>query len=364
MSHKPTNRAPRQAVKILLLSDTHLGFDLPTNPRVKRRRRGHDFFANYHRALKPALNGEVDLLVHGGDLFYRSRVPDWLVDKAIEPLIEVANHEVPVFLVPGNHERSRLPLHLWMAHPLMHVFDRPRTYLHQAGGATIALSGFPFYLRARSEFTGLVRKSGWDRHAADAHLLCIHQAIEGTQVGVQNYTFKDGADVVRTSDIPTGIAAVLSGHIHRAQTLRRDLRGHPLSTPVVYPGSIERTSFAERNEDKGYIILEVPLANAQSNEQSQPDPIVSFFPVSSRPMIQLRVPAPGTDIKGWREHLGRHLAALPPDAVVRLEINEMVAGAAEPVLSAQQLRDLAPETMNVSMPRAFGGTERNGGSNA
>src|SRR5262245_55954218 len=62
-------------VRILLLADTHLGFDLPSSPRVGRRRRGHDFLANYALALEPALSGEVDLVVHGGDVFDRSSVP-------------------------------------------------------------------------------------------------------------------------------------------------------------------------------------------------------------------------------------------------------------------------------------------------
>ena len=33
-------------IRILLIADTHLGFDLPFRPRIKRRRRGLDFFAN------------------------------------------------------------------------------------------------------------------------------------------------------------------------------------------------------------------------------------------------------------------------------------------------------------------------------
>jgi DNA-3-methyladenine glycosylase len=41
-------------VRILFLADTHLGFDLPERPRVDRRRRGPDFFANFVRALEPA----------------------------------------------------------------------------------------------------------------------------------------------------------------------------------------------------------------------------------------------------------------------------------------------------------------------
>ena len=62
-------------IRILLIADTHLGFDLPFRPRIKRRRRGPDFFANFERALKPAISGEVDAIVHGGDVLYRSKVP-------------------------------------------------------------------------------------------------------------------------------------------------------------------------------------------------------------------------------------------------------------------------------------------------
>jgi exonuclease SbcD len=55
--------------------------------------------------------------------------------------------------------------------------------------------------------------------------------------------------------IPSGFAAVLAGHIHRHQVLRRDLSGRPMHTPVFYPGSIERVSHAERDETKGIVTL-------------------------------------------------------------------------------------------------------------
>ncbi len=73
----------RTHARVLLLADTHLGFDLPFRPRINRRRRGHDFFANFERALQPALRGEVDVVVHAGDLLYRSKVPPVLVDMAL-----------------------------------------------------------------------------------------------------------------------------------------------------------------------------------------------------------------------------------------------------------------------------------------
>jgi hypothetical protein len=62
-------------IRVLLLADTHVGFDLPSRPRVAARRRGPDFLANFERALAPARSGTVDLVVHGGDLLFRSRVP-------------------------------------------------------------------------------------------------------------------------------------------------------------------------------------------------------------------------------------------------------------------------------------------------
>ena len=43
---------------------------------------------------------------------------------------------------------------------------------------------------------------------------------------------------------------MLAGHIHRHQVLTQDLGGRPLGAPVFYPGSVERTAFAEEGESK------------------------------------------------------------------------------------------------------------------
>ena len=71
-------------VKLLFLADSHLGFDYPFRPRIKRRRRGEDFFKNYERALEPARKGEVHAVIHGGDLLFRSKVRAQLVDMVDE----------------------------------------------------------------------------------------------------------------------------------------------------------------------------------------------------------------------------------------------------------------------------------------
>src|SRR5512144_2365449 len=178
-------------MRLLFVSHTHLGLDLPARPRVVRRRRGDDFFRNFERALEPARRGEVDVVVHGGDLLYRSRVPAWLVERALAPLKALASAGVPVLLIPGNHERGRLPYPLLALHDGLHVFDRPRTVSLEARGVSVAFIGFPYASGIGPRFAELFAAAARDA-AADVRVLCIHQCVEGATCGPGNFTFRFG----------------------------------------------------------------------------------------------------------------------------------------------------------------------------
>lgn len=208
--------------RILLIADTHLGFDLPFKPRIQRRRRGPDFFSNYKQALKPALRGEVTCVIHGGDLFYRSKVPQKLVEMAFAPLKQIADLGIPVYLVPGNHERSAIPQSLFTLHPNIFIFNTPRVFLLETVGLRMGFAGFPYIRDAiRSRFLSIVEQTRWREHYADIWFLCIHQCVVGAMVGPSNYMFRHGSDVIRLPDIPDSFAAVFSGHIHRHQVLKK-----------------------------------------------------------------------------------------------------------------------------------------------
>jgi len=318
-----------EGVRILLLADTHLGFDDPARPRVRRRRRGPDFFAGFERALQPARRGEVDFVVHGGDLLYRRRVPPGLVERALAPLLRVADLGIPVFLVPGNHERSRIPYPLLAQHRNLHVFHRPHTFTVTVAGLRVALAGFPF-----ARHIDLLRRldqTGWRRHEADIRLLCMHQAVEGAQVGVQDFTFCSGDDVVAHHEIPRGFAAVLSGHVHRWQVLGGG------AVPVLYPGSVERTSFQERREEKGYLLLRVTTGPAGGRLADW-----RFVRLPTRPMRVVEMDAQGMGPARLADLLRAHLAECGPDAVVRVDVR----GATVP---ADLVRSLAPPGTNVTV---------------
>jgi DNA repair exonuclease SbcCD nuclease subunit len=327
-------------IRVLFVSDTHLGFDLPLRPRVERRRRGPDFFAAFERALEPALRGEVDVVLHGGDILYRSRVPASLVERALQPLRRVASSGVSVLLVPGNHERSVVPYPLLALQERLHVFREPSTVVIERRGLRVAFAGFPYARGVRQAFPALLAATGLRDAPADARVLCLHHCVEGAVCGPPpGHTFTDADDVVRAADLPGDVAVVLSGHVHRHQVLRRDLRGRPLPAPVVYAGSVERTSFAERDETKGFVLAAVGAGGAGGRLAD-----IAFRPLPSRPMLvrTLRARPDGVE-----RELREALACVPDDAVLQLRVPEGLAS--HPALRAGRLRALCPPTLNVTV---------------
>lgn len=334
-------------LRLLLLADTHLGFDHPMRPRVGRPRRGPDFFANTRRALEPALRGEVDLVVHGGDLLYRSKVGAALVAMAVEPLLEVADAGVPVVLVPGNHERSALPFPILAAHANLHVLSRPTTVVLGLRGMRVAVGGFPCERTdIRGSFRELVRASDLLNTEADVRLLCLHQTVEGATVGPSDFVFRSGVDVIPGRDIPAGLAAVLAGHIHRVQTLTHDLRGLPLAAPVLYPGAIERTSRAERGEEKGFLTLEIEGTSDGGRIVRR-----HFHRLPARALESLEIDVTGRGPRELAALLRSEFDRLPEEAAVTVKFVGRPSDEAREILRAPRLRELAPPTMIVEVAR-------------
>jgi DNA repair protein SbcD/Mre11 len=326
--------------KVLFLADSHLGLDTPVFARTTRRRRGDDFLANHRKALSPALNGDVDMVIHGGDVFDRSRVHSSLAYQAYEPLLRVAERGIPVFMVPGNHERSRLPHIRFLRFPRIHIFESPCTYVVNIRGLRIALSGFPYEREnVRAKLPALREQTGWRNESADVRLMCIHHCVEGATVGPSDFMFRAARDVVRHRDVPSEFNALLSGHIHRHQVLTKDLRGAVLQTPVLYPGSLERTAFAEIGERKGYMILELDRDRFDW----------TFHELYARPMVLKKLE--GSDLSPDRlaTAVEATIKSAPGDAVLTIHITGTVNRDARARINAAALRDMAPATMNVEI---------------
>ena len=329
-------------LRILLLGDTHIGFDHPLRPRVTRRPRGPDFVRNMRLALAPAIRGEVDLVIHSGDVFDRPKPPIEIVRLAYDPLLEVARIGRPVLVVPGNHERSRLPLPLLLAAPDLHVFRRPERWRRNVAGVRVEVFGMPFHRCVDAvALRHTLQRAEPPDPSCDVRLLLGHLAVEGAVVGIDGFTFRAGRrDVLPAGCVPDHYAALLSGHIHRRQVLRESPSGLLFDAPVVYAGSIERTSIVEREEDKGYAILRVEPGPGGGRLAD-----VRFVDLPARPMTLLE--PPGLSEPAIASWLGLELERLPEDSVVQVRLR---AGAR---LSAGAAREVAPGSMSlrVVVPR-------------
>jgi DNA repair exonuclease SbcCD nuclease subunit len=147
--------------------------------------------------------------------------------------------------------------------------------------------------------------------------------------------------VVRASDLPGDVAVVLCGHVHRHQILRHDPRGRPLRAPVVYAGSVERTSFAERDEAKGFVMATFGAEGPGGRLVA-----CAFPPLPARPMRVHEV-ADTTAAHGLEREIRAAVAAAPPDVVLQVRVPEALARSE--VLRAARLRLLHPATANVTV---------------
>jgi DNA repair exonuclease SbcCD nuclease subunit len=211
-------------------------------------------------------------------------------------------------------------------------------------GTTVALAGFPYERHnVRVRLPELLEQSGWERERAALRLLCLHHCVEGATVGPGDFTFTTARDVIRHRDVPAEFAAVLSGHIHRHQVLATDLRGQPLRTPVLYPGSLERTSSAEIGEPKGYLL--VHLSNGGEGTRVRWE----FRRVPARPMLRRELGAGGASAAQLEASIRAIIDASPRDAVLTIRVTGALTAPHLRRLSARHLRTFAPDTMNLEV---------------
>lgn len=228
-------------MRILHLSDTHLGVRKFARGAPPRWSRAADHHQVFREALAPARWEEVDLVVHSGDLFNRSRPPRTWAQKAIETLCRAARR-VPVVVISGNHDRRGLRRHLPTEAPGLTVVDTPTRLTHRG----VALGLVPFRRRADDWATAAREAVG-----PGVDLLVTHQAFDGARV--PGLTFRVGAqrDTVGPQHLPPGISHVLCGHIHPRQVIEVG------PTTVVHAGSTERTSFSECRQTKGTVLWDL-----------------------------------------------------------------------------------------------------------
>src|SRR4051812_45427146 len=94
------------SIRIAHISDTHLGYrtNFKTDPISGRNQRLVDIEQAYRIAVDDILSRDVQLVIHGGDVFHHTR-PTWTTLRwFISQTRRLTNAGLPVLVIGGNHD--------------------------------------------------------------------------------------------------------------------------------------------------------------------------------------------------------------------------------------------------------------------
>ncbi|PDW04899.1 metallophosphoesterase family protein [Candidatus Viridilinea mediisalina] len=319
-------------MRILHLADLHLGVENygRIDAATGLHSRFNDYLARLDAALALALDAGVDLVLIAGDI-YKNRTPNPTHQREFARRIyRLRSAGVPVFILTGNHDISPA---LGRAHSVeifaalgvegVTIADRPRLHQIETPAGIIQIIALPWVTRhslmTREEMRGAnfasieyeVRRR-LEAFVVDAAqrldpaypaLIAFHGSLDGAQLGAER-SMTLGQDLVlpRSLMAQPGVAYVAMGHIHKHQALSHD-------PPMVYPGSIERVDFGERDEPKGCVMVEITGGRATWQ----------FHALPARPFVSIEkdVRASSDPLEQVRILIGRHDLH---EAVVRVEL--------------------------------------------
>lgn len=316
-----------------------------------------------------AAEREVDLVLHGGDIFERrSTVRErW----SIQRWVRFVTSHAPLVVVSGNHEAAGEVVELGLLDHEKEILATEVPEVFSIAGAKVACLPWP---RRSSLHAWLGKPAGHDeveaagldairsilRGFADQwrgfkgpKILLAHCMVRGSKQGpdqpLVGQDFELGLE-----DLALAEATVnLLGHVHMPQEwggyVTRD--GEPTEPPTIYAGSPRRTAYAAGElEPKGYVVLEF-----------EGDRLVQWerVPTPATPMVLIEAEYQGPPVLGFT----RPDPVIPPgaevrfryqvDAVLRAEAAGTAASIADEMRTAGAAEVLVEEAVRpLSLARA------------
>jgi exonuclease SbcD len=326
-------------VKIVHTADLHIGMELhgPMNPKTGLARRLEDFLASLDRIVDAAIAERADLVIMAGDI-YKGRDPTPTHQREFaKRVVRLTRQGIRLLLLAGNHdlpnaENRASSIDIFRALDVAGVRVARASYVERvdtpAGPALVATlpwvprsallasaqaRGAPMQEIERglvgiiSDTVDELAKTVEEMRADPA--LVQAPAILVAHVHAQEA--RDGAERMLTVGtdplVPIERLAiqpfdyVALGHIHAHQALAR-------RPAAVYPGSIERVTFGEEREAKGYVLAEIGRGSCEWQ----------FVELPARRFVTIKAEALADDPT---DHILRRIErrrAELPDAVVRV----------------------------------------------
>ena len=265
----------QESVKIVHVADTHID---PTARYLgsKEQERRRDFLKAFEYVVKKTLELNPDFLLISGDLFDRVNPRNPARTQVMRALRRLHNAGIGIYAIGGNHDTPRSveegasPLHELEAAGYVKFFSKTGEIEADnidVRGLKICISGASYNhtipLDRDPLETMRIPREG------DVNIVMLHYNFSSIEIP----SFWR-APTIKESSIPRDIHYLALGHYH---CFRKISLGRTLA---VYPGSTERRSFAEENEKKGFVYVEL-------NEEGVKK--LKYFETNPRPLKTLKI---------------------------------------------------------------------------
>lgn len=273
-------------MKILHTADIHIGYR--THGVIDSKNGLHSRLVDFERCFRymvnHAIGEDVDLVLFCGDA-YRDMNPSQtdqrIFARCLKPLLD---RSIPVVMIVGNHDH---PYTFGKVNSMeifslfsdnIHLFRKRESsdIMTKSGPVRIIALPWPMIhdLRTKEEFAALAKEEQHQK-VHEIYSGFIHAEVErlrmervGYPVIVAGHLHLETAVMTEGSERVTLVTRdpvfslsmlkqpefdyVALGHIHKYQEL-----GRGTMPPVVYSGSIERISFAEAKQKKGFVMIDI-----------------------------------------------------------------------------------------------------------
>ncbi len=235
------------AARFLHLADIHLGARQKYLPVEKQEIRTHELFQSFTQLIYQAMEETppVDAILIAGDLF-DSPFPDInLLGKVKAVFRDVAEKDIPVFLVPGNHDNIISPQSVFRRERFPGVTLLLSPNIREPAEVDIRGEIFHIYGLAYS----FLSRPPFDSFQPAKKNVRNIALIHGSLVGNQEWQ-------VHSQDIPlsaealfkTGFDYVALGHYHNFRHYHSD------GMHIVYPGCLEPLSWGDEGARKVVVV--------------------------------------------------------------------------------------------------------------
>ncbi len=343
-------------MKILHTADIHLGSNTygRIDPETGLNTRLLDFKRCFEFMVRRGLDEDIDLFLFCGDA-YRTADPTPTQQKAFaECLKPVSDAGIPIVMITGNHDH---PVSFGKASAIdifgfvsgnVRLFRKPEKALVETRSGPLQLLAMPWPIRStllskddhrkkspleirdliEQLYVDFIETAVQELDPALPTVLAGHFSVQGSEIAGSERTSLIAHEPRFTPGqlSPPPIDYVALGHIHRFQDRRTD----PEAPPVVYCSSIERISFKEADDPKGFVLVTIEAEDGRKQTSYE------FVETPARRFLALGVDAREADDPTERilQEIARHDVE---DAIVRVRYH--IDEAQVPQIDARRIRE-------------------------